>query len=152
MRAISATLSVLLTLLGLGVAAAPAPGVEPVGFVRNAEGTAVVRRGGEDLAAREGLVLVEGDVVWTGPDGRLGVLFHDDTRVGLGPASEARIIQFRFQPKRDDLAFVLRIARGVVSYTSGKIAALGPRHVRIETPAGIVGVRGTAFAVRIEGD
>jgi hypothetical protein len=149
MRAISAAVSMFLTLLVLRGAAAPASGAEPVGFVRNAEGAAVVRRAGADLVAREGLVLVEGDVVRTAPDGRLGVLFHDDTRVGLGPASEVKIIRFRFQPNRDDLAFVLGIARGAVSYTSGKIAALGLRHVRIETPVGIVGVRGTAFAVRI---
>ena len=147
-----AGVSMLLTLLVLRGAAAPAPGAEPVGFVRNAEGAAIVQRAGAELVAREGLVLVEGDVVRTAPDGRLGVLFHDDTRVGLGPASEVEIIRFRFQPKADDLAFVLRIVRGAVSYTSGKIAALGPRHVRIETPVGIVGVRGTAFAVRIVGD
>ena len=152
MRAIAAAVSMLLTLLVLRGAAAPAPGAEPVGFVRHAEGAAIVQRAGAELVAREGLVLVEGDVVRTAPDGRLGVLFHDDTRVGLGPASEVKIIRFRFQPKADDMAFVLQIARGVVSYTSGKIAALGPRHVRIETPVGIVGVRGTAFAVRIVGD
>jgi hypothetical protein len=35
---------------------------------------------------------------------------------------------------------------------SGKIAALGPSHVRIETPVGVVGVRGTAFAVQIGAD
>jgi len=151
MRARSAMVSALLTLLGLA-AAAPAPGAEPVGFVRNAQGVGVVKRAGEDLAAREGLVLVEGDVVSTAPDGRLGILFHDDTRVGLGPGSKVEITRFRFQPMRDELAFVLRIARGVVSYVSGKIAALGPGHVHIETPVGVVGVRGTAFAVRIEGD
>jgi hypothetical protein len=152
MRAIAAAVSMLFTLLVLRGAAAPAPGADPVGFVRSAQGAAVVQRAGKDLVAREGLVLVEGDVVRTAPDGRVGVLFHDDTRVGLGPASEVKIIRYRFQPNRDDLAFVLRIARGAVSYTSGKIAALGPRHVRIETPVGIVGVRGTAFAVWIGGD
>jgi hypothetical protein len=131
MRVLSAAVSMLLTLLVLRGAASPAPSADPVGFVRSAQGAAVVRRAGEELVAREGLVLVEGDVVRTAPDGRVGVLFHDDTRVGLGPASEVKIIRFRFQPKRDDLAFVLHIARGAASYTSGKIPALGPPHVRI---------------------
>ena len=151
MRAPSVIAVIFLTVLLLGSAAAPAPGADPVGFIRNAEGAGSVQRAGQDLTAREGLELVEGDVIRTASDGRIGVLFHDDTRVGLGPGSEVRIVRYRFQPTRDDLAFVLRIARGAVSYVSGKIAALGPGHVRIETPAGIVGVRGTAFAVRIAG-
>lgn len=149
MRATSVIAAMLLSLLLLGTTAAPAPGADPAGFIRNAEGAGLVQREGRDLFAREGLELVEGDVIRTGSDGRIGVLFHDDTRIGLGPGSEVRIVRYRFQPTRDDLAFVLQIARGAVTYVSGKIAALGPGHVRIETPAGIVGVRGTAFAVSV---
>lgn len=149
MRATSVIAAMLLSLLLLGTTAAPAPGADPAGFIRNAEGAGLVQREGKDLAAREGLELVEGDVIRTGSDGRIGVLFHDDTRVGLAPGTEVRIVRYRFQPARDDLAFVLQVARGAVTYVSGKIAALGPSHVRIETPAGIVGVRGTAFAVSV---
>ena len=149
MRTASITASVLLTVLALG--AAPAPAANPVGFIRNAQGAGVVRRADADLPAREGLALIEGDVVRTAADGQVGVLFHDDTRVGLGPDSEVTIVSFQFEPRRDHLAFVLRITRGVVSYVSGKIGALSPGRIRIETPVGIVGVRGTAFAIRIEG-
>jgi hypothetical protein len=35
-------------------------------------------------------------------------------------------------------------------YVSGKIAKLAPDAVRLETPAAIVGVRGTTVAVRVE--
>src|SRR5262245_23932866 len=152
MRATPVIAAMLLSLLLLGTTAAPAPGAEPVGFVRNAEGAGLVQREGKDRAAREGLDRVEGDVSRTGADGGVGVLFDDDTRVGLGPSSEVRIVRYRFQPTRDDLALVLQIARGAVTYVSGKIAALGPSHVRIETPVGIVGVRGTALAVQVGAD
>ena len=152
MRVPAAAISMLLAVLALGGAPGSARAADAVGFVRSAEGAGVVRRGGQDLAARVGLSLVEGDVLSTAGDGRLGVLFLDDTRVGLGPATNVQIVRFRFQPMGDDLAFVLRIVRGAIAYTSGKIAALGPGQVRIETPAGVVGVRGTALAIRIEGD
>lgn len=145
--ALAATAAVV---LGAMLGPAPAPAAEPVGFVRSAEGTGVVRRAGQEIAAREGLGLVEGDVVSTAPDGRLGVLFVDDTRVGIGAGSQVQIVRFSFRPMHDELAFVLRIGRGAVAYLSGKIAALAPGKVRIETPAGVVGVRGTAFAVQIE--
>jgi len=152
MRVPAAAIPMLLAVLALGGAPAPARAADAVGFVRSAEGAGVVRRAGQDVAARVGLPLAEGDVITTAPDGRLGLLFLDDTRVGLGPATDVQIVRFRFQPMRDDVAFVLRIVRGAVAYASGKIAALGPGQVRIETPAGVVGVRGTAFAVRVEGD
>ena len=139
-----------LLVLGAVLAPAPAPAAEPVAFVRSAQGTGVVRRAGQDIAVREGLGLIEGDVVSTAPDGRLGVLFLDDTRLGLGAASQVQIVRFWFRPTHDELAFVLRVGRGAVAYVSGKIATLAPGKVRIETPVGVVGVRGTAFAVRIE--
>ena len=136
--------------LGAMLAPAPAPAAEPVAFVRSAQGTGVVRRAGQEIAVREGLGLVEGDMVSTAADGRLGVLFLDDTRVGIGAGSQLQIVRFAFRPMHDELAFVLRIGRGAVAYMSGKIAALAPSKVRIETPVGVVGVRGTAFAVKIE--
>jgi hypothetical protein len=40
--------------------------------------------------------------------------------------------------------------RGVVAYVSGRIAKLAPDAVRIETPAAILGVRGTTLAIRID--
>jgi hypothetical protein len=152
MRASAAAIPTLFALLAVGGAPAPARAADTVGFVRSAEGAGVVRRDGQDLPARVGLPLAEGDAISTPADGRLGVLFLDDTRVGLGPATDVQIVRFRFEPKRDDLAFVLRVVRGAVAYVSGKIAALGPGQVRIETPAGVVGVRGTALAIRTEGD
>ena len=151
MRRPDVAMVVLLTVSSLLPAGADAAG-ESVAFIRSAQGAGVVRRAGQDLVAREGLVLVEGDVVRTQSDGRLGLLFQDDTRVGLGPDSEMQIVRFRFQPTRDDLRLLLRIVRGVVSYASGKVAALAPANVRVETPTGVVGLRGTAFAVRVEGD
>ena len=152
MRVSAPAIPMLLAALALGGAPTPARAADAVGFVRSAEGAGVVRRGGQDVAVRVGLALAEGDVISTAADGRLGVLFLDDTRVGLGPATDVHIVRFRFQPARDDLAFVLRIVRGAIAYASGKIATLGPGQVRIETPAGVVGARGTAFAVRVEGN
>jgi hypothetical protein len=38
----------------------------------------------------------------------------------------------------------------VAVYVSGRIAKLAPDAVRLETPAAIVGVRGTTLALRVE--
>ena len=39
--------------------------------------------------------------------------------------------------------------RGVAVYVSGRMAKLAPDSIRLETPSGIVGVRGTTVAVRV---
>jgi hypothetical protein len=127
-----------------------AEGAPTVGIVKIVEGTAEVQRGDQTLPASAGLALLEGDVLRTGADGRLGVVLRDDTRVSLGPDTEIRIDRFLFAPAQGQLALVLKMARGVAAYVSGKIAKLSPEAVRLETPVAIVGVRGTEFAAKVE--
>ena len=38
----------------------------------------------------------------------------------------------------------------LVKYVSGRMAKLAPDSIRLETPAAIVGVRGTSLAIRVE--
>jgi hypothetical protein len=127
-----------------------AEGAPTVGIVKIVEGTAEVQRGDQTLPASAGLALLEGDVLRTGADGRLGVVLRDDTRISLGPDTEIRIDRFLFAPAQGQLALVLKMARGVAAYVSGKIAKLSPEAVRLETPVAIVGVRGTEFAAKVE--
>jgi len=44
---------------------------------------------------------------------------------------------------------VLKVVRGVAAYVSGQIAKLSPDSVHLETPAAIVGVRGTTLVMRV---
>jgi hypothetical protein len=67
----------------------------------------------------------------------------------LGPRSEVRIDRFLYSPADGQLAIVLRVVRGLAAYVSGRIAKLSPDAVRLETPAAIVGVRGTRLAIRV---
>jgi hypothetical protein len=50
------------------------------------------------------------------------------------------------------MALVLNFIRGAAVYASGQIAKLSPDAVRLETPAAIVGVRGTTVAVRVDSE
>ena len=143
----------LALLLALGIpAAASGADTRPIGTVKVVQGVAFVVRTNQDLPAREGLALLEGDALRTGANGSLGVILRDDTRLSLGPTSELRIDRFLFQPAQGSLGLVLRLVRGAAVYVSGKIAALEPTAVRFETPVGVVGGRGTAFAARIDAD
>ena len=85
----------------------------------------------------------------TGPDGRLGITLKDDTRVSLGAGSEMRVSRFAYAPAEGRLGLVLSVFGGAVAYGSGRIAKLSPDSIRLETPAAVMGVRGTTLALRV---
>jgi hypothetical protein len=119
------------------------------GRIKVASGSAFIVRAGNAVPAQAGQVVYESDTLRTGADGRLGVTLQDDTRVSLGPGSEVRLDKFAYQPAEGQFGLVLKMVRGVAAYVSGRIAKLSPDAVKLETPAAIVGVRGTTLALRV---
>lgn len=118
------------------------------GRIKIASGSVVIVRAGATIPAQAGQVVYEADTLRTGADGRLGLTLKDDTRLSLGPSSEIRLDRFAYAPAEGRLGFVLNVVKGVAAYVSGRIAKLAPDSVRLETPAAIVGVRGTTLVVR----
>jgi hypothetical protein len=136
----------------LGSLAFPAWGAEPiVGSVKAVFGTAVVRRGTQTLPASQGMHLLVNDILQTSADGRLGAILQDGTGIGLGPNSELKIDTFVYEPSDGKFGLLLKLARGVLAYFSGRIAKLSPGSVTVETPVGIIGLRGTHMAVSLDG-
>lgn len=133
----------------LVLTAAPVFAQQPAGHVKVASGSAFIVREGNLVPAHVGQVVFEADRLKTGADGRLGVMLSDDTRLSLGPGSEARLDRFAYAPSEGRLGFALQVVRGIVAYVSGRIAKLAPDAVHLEAPAAIVGVRGTTLALRV---
>ena len=61
-----------------------------------------------------------------------------------------RLERYVYAPADGGFGMVLSFVRGAAAYVSGHMAKLAPDSIRLETPAAIVGVRGTTVAVRIE--
>ena len=141
------------TFTALAVAAVAGPAIaqpSAAGRIDRIEGTAVILRAGAQVPLTAGDTVLETDVLRTGPDGRVGVTLKDDTRLSLGPASEVRLEKFLYSPSEGKIGLTLRVVRGLVAYVSGRIAKLAPDAVRLETPAAIVGVRGTTLVIQAE--
>jgi hypothetical protein len=132
--------------------ALPAIGAEvEVGSIKSAQGGVVVRRGADRVPAREGMHVQLNDVLETAADGRVGLILQDGTRLALGPNSELNVNKFVYQPADGKFALLLRLGRGILAYVSGKIAQFSPQSVTVETPSGVLGLRGTEIAISIEG-
>ena len=119
------------------------------GRIKVSSGDAFIVRAGTLLPATVGASVLESDSLRTGSNGSLGVTLKDDTRVSLGPASEVRLDSFLYDPSAGRLGLALKFIRGVTAYVSGRIAKLSPDSVRLETPAAIVGVRGTTLTIHV---
>jgi hypothetical protein len=113
-------------------------------------GSALIVRNNATVAAKPGQVVFANDALRTGGDGSVGVTLMDDTRLSLGPNSEVRLERYVYAPAEGGFGMVLNFVRGVAAYVSGRIAKLAPDSIRLETPAAIVGVRGTTVAVRVD--
>jgi len=139
-----------LAVILVGATSAVAQEAAPAGRVKVATGSVSIVRGDAVIAARPGDAIFASDTLRTGADGRIGVTLKDDTRLSLGPGSEVRIERFVYAPETGALGMVLNFVRGVSAYVSGHMAKLAPDSIRLETPAAIIGVRGTTLAIRVE--
>ena len=141
----------LLVTVLLGAASIPADAETPesAGRIKVVSGTVEIVRGTTTLPATVGTFVLESDRIRTGPNGRVGLTLRDDTRLSLGPDSELALNRFQYAPADGRLSLAVRFLKGVAGYISGRIAKLAPDAIRLETPAAIVGVRGTSLAIRV---
>jgi hypothetical protein len=120
------------------------------GRIKVVAGSAFIVRNSATVAARAGDEVFASDALQTGVDGSLGVTLKDDTRLSLGPSSEVRLERYVYAPDSGALGMVLNFVRGMGAYISGRMAKMAPDSIRLETPAAIVGVRGTTLAIQVE--
>ena len=119
------------------------------GRIKVSTGTAFILRDGVQIPAQVGQIVFEADGIRTGGDGKIGVTLNDDTRLSLGPNSELKLERFMYAPAESGFGLVLKFVRGAATYVSGRIAKIAPDSIRLETPAAIIGVRGTTLAINV---
>ena len=119
------------------------------GRVKVSTGSAFIVREGTQIPAEVGQIVFEADGLRTGADGKVGLTLNDDTRLSLGPNSELKLERFMYAPADTRFGLVLKFVRGAATYVSGRIAKLAPDSIRLETPAAIIGVRGTTLAISV---
>jgi hypothetical protein len=120
--------------------------------VKTASGQVTIARDGASLPAKIGDFLYEKDVIQTGADGGIGITFTDNTAMSTGPNSEVSLEEYRFDSSNFKGAMLTDMRKGTLAMVSGDIARSTPGAMRVKTPTAILGVRGTRFAVQVEGE
>ena len=122
----------------------------PVGYVKNVKGTATVTTNGQAIEAQPGTPLHQGSVLKTGAQSSMGVTFKDNTLMSFGPDTLLTVEEYLYEPAEGKLKLGARMGKGTLNYVSGVIAKLQPEAVTVKTPAGMIGVRGTQFLLKVE--
>ena len=135
----------------LSCTALASPAVENAAVIKTVSGTVSVIRHNAPLEnVGGGTPLFAADAVRTGKTGSVGIGFRDGTRISLGPDSAFTVSDYRFRPAEKSFSFRLYMQKGSMVYASGKLGKLDPEAVRIATPQGTVGIRGTKLLIKVE--
>ncbi len=122
-----------------------AEAVEAVGKVQFVLGDVTAVNGGESRQLKKMDPIYESDTIETGPKGSTQLMMMDSARIAVRPNSAFIIAEYRLDD--DNSASVLSVLKGGFRTLSGKIGEQAKENYRVETPTGIIGLRGTDHAV-----
>ncbi len=125
---------------------------ESAGSLRKTKGDVLIERSGTIIKAADGTPVFPNDTVRTGADSSVGIIFKDNSRIGLGPNSRLDIKKFVFKPAQGQFSMVNKLTKGTASFVSGKMTKLSPESVILETPTSTIGVRGTTYHIKVNED
>jgi hypothetical protein len=118
-----------------------------IGSVTESSGTAIIKRGKDTIQIVKGTLVEINDKVET-KNGKVKIVFKDDTNVTVTESSSLVIDDFVYDPKSGAGKLGLKAAAGTVRYVSGSIAK-DPKNVKINTPTAAIAVRGTDFVMAV---
>lgn len=122
---------------------------DDIAIVKQVQGKVTIKRAGEIFAVKPSDRLQTGDILITGANAQVGVIFHDGSVLSLEEKSFLRVKEFIFQPIESKFNFHLYLKKGAALFESGKIGKLSPKNFTFEIPEGVVGIRGTKFLLEV---
>ena len=143
-------------LLLFGVLAAGHAAAQDAGTVTFATGTVTAERQPAEPLAKGDAVLVE-DFVITGDASRAQLQMIDDAKIAIRPNSRLQVREYAYvSPEAaagsavvtsDDNSSVLNLVKGGFRTITGAIGKEDPSDYEVRTAVGVLGIRGTDFAV-----
>ena len=130
----------------------PPPTVS-AGQVKESQGNVTVTRAGTTtpVPLKLGDEIDVGDTIQTGPDGRAFIQFNDNTQLTLSDNTKLLVDDYIYDPNSTHDKASYSFLEGAFQYLSGLIGKKDPADVKIDTPVGGIGTRGTEFVVKSDG-
>jgi hypothetical protein len=97
--------------------------------------------------AKVGDLVYRGDVLQTGRDGKVDLTFADGTTFNVSSNARMVLDEFVYNPNSTANSTLFSLTKGTFNFVAGKVATTG--NMKIDTPVGTMGIRGTAPRVEI---
>jgi hypothetical protein len=97
-----------------------------------------------------GDLVYRGDMIETGPDGKLGVAFVDGSSFNVSVNARMEVNEFVYDPHGHSNSSLMSLTKGTFTFLAGEVAHTGD--MRVDTPIGVIGIRGTTPRVEILDD
>ncbi|MFP4465316.1 MAG: FecR domain-containing protein [Alphaproteobacteria bacterium] len=119
----------------------------PVGAVQEITGEAqIIRTDGTVETIGIGTPIYQGDIIETQESGAVNIMFVDETTFAVSEDARLSIDEYVFDPATQAGTTNFSVLKGMFVFTSGLIGREDPDDVRIDTPSGSIGIRGTIIA------
>ncbi len=137
-------------LLMVAALSTPSLALAEIARIKTVVGAASVVRGKAVTPAAPGHQLLVSDVLTTGPTGRIGLTFVDNSRFAIGPNSRVALSQFEFDQTTHKGRSLTTVDRGSLGVVSGQIAKENKDAIKVRTPTSLLAARGTTFVVEVK--
>jgi hypothetical protein len=97
-----------------------------------------------------GDLVYRGDVIQTGADGALSITFADGSSFNVSSNARMEVNEFVYDPNGHSNSSLLSLTKGTFTFIAGNVAHTGD--MKVDTPVGTMGIRGTAPRVEISDD
>jgi hypothetical protein len=114
-----------------------------IGEITAVHGKAELHRGSETKQIVTGTKLEKHDIIHTGKNSKLQIVFNDKTVISLGQKSDFRVDEYIFEAKKVEAKF--SVTKGFFKSITGKIGKIAPSHFKVKTANATIGVRGTTI-------
>ncbi len=84
-------------------------------------------------------------------NGRLQMMFKDNTLVTLGRNSEMQITKYLWEPGDTKSAMETKVQEGSFRIMGGAITRIAPNNFKTDAPSGTIGIRGSMYAGKVRG-
>jgi hypothetical protein len=116
-----------------------------VGVVKKVENEASIAVASAARPALVGTPVHLKDELRTGADGRILVVFNDETELTLGEKASVVIDRYVYDPDKGTGDAALQTTRGAFRFVTGRMKELAGKSITVSTPFANIAVRGTEF-------
>lgn len=120
---------------------------EVIGKVTQLQGQATILRQTNTIPLNQNDFVQLNDIIETKQNTKIAVVFGDGTSFNIGQNARIELNEFVYNQKGGDNKLLFKLAKGTFTFLAGKTATNG--NMKIETPIGTMGIRGTAPHVEI---